>query len=277
MSFRKESGIVYDMSRFDEGDEDATLEISTRCGPVYDYSGQINADGAVGGLQCSAHQDTFCFLCAFAQYSEATDPGEEDAVVGIEHLITRLASDGHDIVNVVDAVARQYNKHIRPDVVYVDPITKVTTRCPRWERDAIQRHIIFSSRWPDLFHSIQTNTLRGILTVEASKLLDLDTGEIVEPNKNAYFKTVDKYGAWIKTLSVIQKHAQQAGHRHRHGVVDEYYQGPKIAKKGTTKGQKQCSRSRSRSRTPGTPMSGPPRRRGVSQSMTPAITPTVEI
>lgn len=267
------------------GDEDVTLEISTRCGPVYNYSAQVEGDGDPGGLQCSAHPDEFCFLCAFSHYSEATDPGEEDAVAGIQNLITRLADDGHDIADVVSAVSRQYNRNIKCDVEYTNPRTKEVTKGPKWLRSSIQRHIVFSSRWPTLFHSIQTNTLRGILTIEASKLIDLDTGDIVEPNKDAYFKTIDKYGNWIKILSAIEKAKLQAAPKRsiQHGDADtdgSYYRGPKITKpgRGGVGNAAKHSRSRSRSRSRTAPPARPGNARARSYSATPGVmSPAVEI
>jgi hypothetical protein len=238
------------MSGFDvdECDED-TLEISTRCGPVYDYRSQIEGDEAPGGLQCSAHPNDFCFLCSFSHFSEATEPGEEDEVVGIENLITRLAEDQYDIVEVVQAVHKQYNNHIRPSVVYANPKTREITQKPRWSRESIERHITFSSKWPSLFNSIHTNVFRGILVTEASRLMDLDTGEIIEANKDAYFKTIDKYGAWIKNLAAISKIACQPRRRALQNTPEEYYRGPKIQKKQQSRKQQIAGKRMSRGRS----------------------------
>jgi hypothetical protein len=253
----------------DEADQDITLEVSVNSGPVYDYRGQINGE-ACCGLQCSSHPDVFCFLCRFADYSEATDPGEEDAVTGIENMITRLADNQEDIANVVAAIYKQYNHHVRPDVMYVNPATKKTLEQPEWTRDSIQRHIVFSSKWPTLFDSIQTATLRGVLIVEANSLLDLDTGEIIQENKQAYFKSLDRYDKWQRSLATIgsTRHRQRAlgggG-----GVSDNtYYKGPRIDTIRSTSQTPSYGRAQKRSSS---------RTRRSTRSATPCMTPPREI
>lgn len=250
-----------------DGEDDPTIEVEVNVGPIYDSS--AHAHGVHGsGLQCSAFSKEFCFLCAFASLSSATEPGDRNPVVQLEDLITRLHDNMHPLADVCQAVHRYYTNEIRQDILYVVPKTKEEIARPKWSIKSIHRHLIYEIRWPNFFNDIQTNTMRGMLMLEANRLRDEDTNTVVQANKMAYFNTIKHYSAWLRSLSAIKPRTPKSMVQHQFQLCAPPPPPRPIKKKKLLAGKTPTPSIKSRTATPASVYSSP-RGRGRTTSRTP--------
>lgn len=137
----------------------------------------LSVDTLVKGPQCSKTSQ-FCFLCSF-QTKDLEIKGDRDGEVyeSLEEYIRSLA--GRNELNViVDKVFEEYDTGIRQRVEFVHPITKATVVAPRWSKNSIKRHLVFSPECKGLFDDVMKQILKTVI-------YNLD-GKIFHPDKSVH-------------------------------------------------------------------------------------------
>lgn len=176
-------------SSFIEG-QIATVET----GPAYNltpWSGRTSDRGP----QCSATGD-FCFFCAF---TEPDDPDSDGAALWT--VVRSLVERRKELPAVVSAVKDIYDSHLRDSTVFVSE--GVEQRRPVWTRDAISRHLLFSSEFPQLFDTSVEHIFRALIVQQNNSVLDRDTGSVIPEARRDLIDTIDAYARYRKTCASI--------------------------------------------------------------------------
>lgn len=114
--------------------------------PAYAH---LSAGGA-SQTQCSGDAASFCFFCAFE--AQADDGAAADEHSGcLRSLVRALIAQRAEISTIVTKVAVAYAAHVRDELVWTNPVSNSTVVAPEWGREAIHRHLMHSSEFPELF------------------------------------------------------------------------------------------------------------------------------
>jgi hypothetical protein len=187
---------------------DESVEI--RAGPAYNVDAWRTENSR--GPQCSQTGE-FCYLCSFrsdALPDEDVDvcddePDEnKDWVTRVKSAITTLVAEGRDRPSVVISVYNMYNTNIRPYISYTHAFTGQSITRPTWTRGMIDRHITYSSEWPELFETTVDQTLHAIMDSQNSLMRDMDSNEIIEDRRKAWMDSLNHLIKW-KTFRKSQK------------------------------------------------------------------------
>ena len=162
-------------------------------GPAYD----LQAWNIVGssGPQCSVSGE-FCFFCVFREASEETEDGEEDDCEALKSMIRSLGRSKKELPIIVNNVYKTYEKHIRPQCEYNHPITGAKISKPKWSKTSIQRHLVFSREFPDLFDGIVEQCFHSIITSQQERVMDRSTGSVIEDRRRTLMDTVNNFSRW---------------------------------------------------------------------------------
>jgi len=145
--------------------------------PAYDISGW-NVSGSCGP-QCSMSAN-YCFLCTFREESDDITDGEEDDCGALKTMIRALAREKKEIPTIVNSVYSLYEKHIRPQCEYTHPLTGVLVKKPKWNKNSIQTHLIYSREFPDLFDSIVEQVFHTVINSQQQRVMNKNTGAVLE-------------------------------------------------------------------------------------------------
>lgn len=94
-------------------------------------------------LKCSFACADFCFFC---EYSSSEAPAGVDYCAELRAIVTALAAQKKELPVVVDAVHRAYNNGPRALVSW-ESRTGETVSAPEWTREAITRHLLYSTEF----------------------------------------------------------------------------------------------------------------------------------
>jgi len=164
--------------------EDVEAIVETE--PVYNLDGWQSTTHQ--GPQCSAAGE-FCFMCTFRKKSADTPEGEPDDVKAIDTLITTLGEEGKEIPLIVQTVYDCYEKHIRDEVRYTSPITGMQIDKPEWSTESIQRHIVFSGNYGQLFDSMCNHIFTSTIMNQQNRLVDKSSGAVIEQARRGLMDT----------------------------------------------------------------------------------------
>lgn len=164
----------------DDGIEDLHHEM----GPVY----SLDADGAAEGPTC-AQKGEFCFLCKFSATEDKDDPWSD-----IVDVITTLAEENKELSTIVRIVHRSYEQNVRGILSYTDTCSGETIENPEWSKDAIRRHIIFtSSQWPALFNNVCENIFVSLIALQNEQVKDVQTNTVDEAARKSLIHSMMEY------------------------------------------------------------------------------------
>ena len=165
-------------------------------GPGYNY--RTFAAGERSGPQCSGSSD-FCFFCAFrdaAATSSDSGEGPAEDVTSLHDLIDALVAEKKELPTIVNTVHEIYDRELRKDVTYINPDTGMTVVGPEWSRDSINRHLLFSNRYPQLFDQLCSHIYSACIIKQNDRLVNLQTGAVDEENRRALMDTMKNYTSW---------------------------------------------------------------------------------
>jgi hypothetical protein len=86
----------------------------------------------------------FCFFC---EYSSSENAHGLDHCAELRAIVTALAAQKKELPVIVDAVHRAYNNGPRPLVAWDNSATGETVTAPEWTREAITRHLLYSTEF----------------------------------------------------------------------------------------------------------------------------------
>lgn len=183
--------------------ESSELQLEPTCveanvGPVYNHR-QFQPGAKGGGLSCSS-SDQFCFLCSFSSGNDS----ENDDVSQLNDLIDSLAREKRELPAIVNSVFAIYDQHIKPDVEWLNPHTGMTVSAPFWSKESIHRHLLHSSQYGLLFDSVCESIFQSTIILQQDKMLDLDSGGIVEDQRQSLMDTIKNYSAWRLAQQKLQ-------------------------------------------------------------------------
>lgn len=189
-------------------DDDFDVVPEVRVGPAYNTNAWTLSDSR--GPQCSQSGE-FCFLCQFLprkchdEYDEEEteitddDPTQNcDWVKRIKNSISALVAEKIERPKIVQHIHLIYKKHIQEHIEYINPFTNAVVRAPAWTHSAIDRHLVHSQEWPDLFESTIDQTFHAILDTQNMRMRDMDTEDIIEDRRKAYMDSIKHFVEWKK-------------------------------------------------------------------------------
>ena len=187
----------------DDGHED----LHRTMGPVY----SLEVSGASAGPTCAQHGE-FCFLCNFSASEDQDDPWSD-----IIDVIGALAEENKEIATIVKIVHQNYEQNVRPTLSYTDAAAGITIEHPEWSKDAIRRHIVFTStQWPSLFSNVCENIFVSMIALQSKHVKDMDTEDVDEERRKALVDTMMKYSQFQRNRAStfhLSKNTKQASSR----------------------------------------------------------------
>ena len=162
-------------------------------GPAYDcYAWNIAGST---GPQCSVSGE-FCFFCTFQEASDDTPDGEEDDCESLKSMVRSLAREKKELPIIVNNIYRIYEKHVRPQTEYTHPLTGATIKKPKWSKASIQRHLMYSREFPDLFDGIVEQVFHSIISSQQDRVMDKNTGAVIESRRQSLMDSVNNFSRW---------------------------------------------------------------------------------
>jgi hypothetical protein len=176
--------------------DDGAEDVFRSTGPIY----SLDAHGASEGPTC-AQQGEFCFLCNFSASGEQDDPWSDTVDV-----IQTLAQEYKELAVIVKTIHQHYEANVRPTLSFTDGAAGVTIANPEWSKDAIQRHIIYtSSQWPQLFNNVCENIFVSMIALQSKHVKDLDKDEVDEGRRKALVDTMMQYSRFQHNRASSQR------------------------------------------------------------------------
>jgi hypothetical protein len=160
-----------------------------------------NGSEAVYAPQCSANGE-FCYWCEFR---ENPDPNEECPCTELKAM-TRILVEGRKELPVIVAAIREiYNSEIRQQVVYRNRITGLVQSAPEWSDLSIQKHLIFSSEFPECADLVVHHVHMSMLMNLNRSMICTKTGEVRENTRKAFIETVASLSRWRKNTGLCSE------------------------------------------------------------------------
>jgi hypothetical protein len=145
----------------------------------------------IGNSQCSGDPNKFCFFCAFQPDDDDTAfIGGADHPQGIRSLVRAMISQRKEIGVIVNKVQIAYDENVRSEVTWVKSGTNETVHAPEWPKDVIQRHLMHSKEFPDIFEDSIECVFHNIIVRQNEVLVDKHTGEPQRELLEDFLKTV---------------------------------------------------------------------------------------
>ena len=164
--------------------------VTAEPGPAYDlmpWEGRTTRKGP----QCSAHSD-FCFFCSFMEPGDDSSDG-----AALWDVVRSMANKRKDLPAIVTTVQSIYEKHIRSSITAIIDGKAVTG--PEWTREAISRHLMFSSEFPQLFDTTVEHIYRALIVAQNNTVVDTATGAIIPDARRELIDTIDAYARFRKS------------------------------------------------------------------------------
>lgn len=151
-------------------------------------------DAKNDGPQCSASGE-FCFLCEFRN-SGGTDGA--DPCADIKALIALMIEQKKELPVVVDAVQATYRNTIQSDVVYTHRVTNQIVTQPDWSSSSIEKHLLFSSEFPQVFSNVVVNIHQALIMRLNAQMINTNTNEVNEETRRSFVDTIASLSRWYK-------------------------------------------------------------------------------
>lgn len=161
--------------------------------PAYNVSAWNG--GNADGPQCSASGE-FCYFCAHQDSEQDTEFGAEDDCLALRNMVRSLARQKKEFPHIITTVYNLYEKHIRGDVEFTHPVTGIKLSHPKWTKSSIQRHLMFSNEFPELFDDLVNQVFHSIIQRQQEHVMARDTSDVIEDRRKALMDTVKTYTAW---------------------------------------------------------------------------------
>ena len=166
--------------------------------------------GKADGPQCSAAGE-FCYFCAHQLNEEDTEFGAEDDCLALKNMVRSLARQQKEFPHIITSVYNLYENHIRKEVEYVHPITGVNLKQPKWTKSSIQRHLMYSNEFPELFDGLVNQVFHSIIQRQQENVMSNDMAGVIEDRRKALMDTVNTYTRW--RLAQHKIHTERAPKR----------------------------------------------------------------
>lgn len=160
--------------------------------------------GTNTGPSCSGSPD-FCFLCEFTGPTERV-VGDTNFTEEIRQLVRHLADEKKELPTIVTAVGRAYDEGARKFVQWQAPTGETVDR-PAWTRDAITRHLVYSTEF-SLFEEAIAHIYQSLIVQEQAVVIN-PAGGVYPEAKAGLLKTIDSYANWLTKAS--KRKAPDAG------------------------------------------------------------------
>jgi len=145
----------------------------------------------IGNSQCSGDTSKFCFFCAFQpDDNDATLVGGADHPQGIRSLVRAMIAQKKEIGIIVKKVQAAYDENVRSEVTWINSETNTTVAAPQWDRAVIQRHLMHSKEFPDIFDDSIELVFHNIIVRQNESMVDRHTGEPQRELLDDFLKTV---------------------------------------------------------------------------------------
>lgn len=161
--------------------------------PAYDCFAW-NIAGSTGP-QCSVSGE-FCFFCTFQEASENIEDGEEDDCESLKSMVRSLARERKELPIIVNNIYKIYEKHIRNQTEYTHPLTNMNIKKPKWSKTSIQRHLMYSREFPDLFDGIVEQVFHSIISSQQDRVMEKNTGAVIEARRQSLMDSVNNFSRW---------------------------------------------------------------------------------
>lgn len=163
-------------------DDDILKTVST---PAYSLlSGE-------GNSQCTGDAVQFCFFCAFQP-----DDDESNLINGADHpqglrsLVRAMISQRKEVAVIIRKVREAYDSTVRSEVTWHNPDTGETIEAPEWDEQVIQRHLLHSNEFPDLFEDSIERVFHNVIVRQNEHMVDSSTGVPQPEQLELFLKTV---------------------------------------------------------------------------------------
>jgi hypothetical protein len=157
--------------------------------PAYSYRA-----GAGAGPSCSGSPD-FCFLCQYCGTKEH-HVGDTNYTDEIRQLVNQLAADKKELPVIVTAVSRAYDAGAKQFIQFTFPNGAVVNN-PTWSRASIERHLMFSTEFKDIFRHSIDHIYHALIVEEQSRVM-LPGGGVNQQAKRSLLQTIDSYAKWMQ-------------------------------------------------------------------------------
>jgi|APSaa5957512535_1039671.scaffolds.fasta_scaffold209475_1 hypothetical protein len=148
--------------------------------------------------QCSAGGE-FCFFCEF---NEATDAPDECVVAELKAMTKILVESRKELPVIVTTLRQKYNEEIRGEVEYRNKSTGQLVRGPDWSEVSIQKHLIFSSEFPQIADLVVHHVYMSMLMNINGRMICSQTGEVREEARKAFSETALSLSRWRKSTGL---------------------------------------------------------------------------
>tara|TARA_Y100000592_G_scaffold99375_1_gene175179 strand:+ start:7565 stop:8155 length:591 start_codon:yes stop_codon:yes gene_type:complete len=143
------------------------------------------------GPQCAAHGQ-FCFFCTF---SESPDGTENSLVTDLKELARQLSADRREVETIAEAIQNAYREMVQEDVEWTKPDGTVVAS-PEWSKLTIERHLLFSSEFEDLFDSNVDRIFHSLIYRLNEKAINAVDMSVDKENHAMLMTTIKNYRQW---------------------------------------------------------------------------------
>lgn len=172
------------------GDSDMTC-VTKLAEETYEPAYRLCGSGA--GPQCAASGD-FCFFCAF---SESPAGSERGLVEDLKELVRQLNSEKKEVEVIAEAVQAAYNEMVRADVEWTKTDGTVV-QSPEWSKHSIQKHLLFSTEFEDLFDSGVDQIFHSLIFRLNERSINTADKSVDKDTHAMLMETIKQFRAWKK-------------------------------------------------------------------------------
>lgn len=148
------------------------------------------------GAKIAAGYDRIVCRCEFRENPNV----EDDPCAELKAMTRILIRNRKELVHIVRAIKDKYDEDIRPHITYRNHTTGATCKSPVWSDTSIQKHLVFSSEFPEctdlLIHHIHVSMLMNL----NDKML-AENGEVNDEMRKSFTETVKSLTAWRKSTA----------------------------------------------------------------------------
>jgi hypothetical protein len=125
-------------------------------------------------VQCSSVGE-YCYLCT------NVDPdGIDGAAAGIRSFVGELTKQKKELPFIVNSVYEVY---------------KQQAIGPEWGRESIKRHLLFSTEFSSLFHTVVDQLFVSLIMRTQARMLD-EVGGVDDSARKALLESIAAFSAW---------------------------------------------------------------------------------
>jgi hypothetical protein len=113
-----------------------------------------------------------------------------------------LIQSRKELPQVVAAIKQKYEDEIQQQVEYRNRRTGLVVKAPHWSEISIQKHLIFSSEFPQCADLVIHHVHMSMIMNLNKAMISNDTGEVREDTRKAFVDTVASLTKWRKSTGL---------------------------------------------------------------------------